>query len=399
MEPVPPTIAITGRPPSKIWESNFLLLVQFRDREGHLRVPSRHVEDGKRLGNWIRMNRAQQKDGTLDSERLRRLNEIGFIWEAQAVSLPTIWTAQRAKSVSPPRIITTPGGMSLNLPPRSSMSTAPNPYYYNLSRHPCPSQANHWDLNSLLLSSLTERVLPPTSILTAPGGMRSLNLLRLPCPPPADLWDFNFLLLLQFRDREGHLRVPKRHVEAGQNLGDWICKQRTKKRKEKLDPEKERRLNEIFGFIWDAHGGRSVAMITALTQFKQREGHCNVSANHTEALNDGVNLKLGIWVRNQRQQKMLGTLDAKREKLLESLGVKWNCNGQELTEAQFDRNFDLLLVFKEREGHVRVPIKHQESAADDLGTWLRFQKLRHRNGLLGLDRQKWLEVAGVTWES
>jgi hypothetical protein len=246
-------------------------------------------------------------------------------------------------------------------------------------------------------SSLMERV-PPT-IVTTPGGM-ILNLSRPPpCPPHVSRWDFNFLLLLKFRDREGHLRVPKRHVEDGRRLGAWIDKQRTNKNASSLLPVvEERRLNEI-GFIWKAHEEKWETMIRALTQFKEREGHCKVAIKHIENLDDGVKLKLGAWLSQQRYLQKSESLDAQKEKQFESLGVKWNNRKQEIAEEHFDRNFDLLIAFREREGHVRVPIKHQESAADDLGTWLRFQKLRHRNGLLGLDRQKWLEVAGVTWES
>jgi hypothetical protein len=48
---------------------------------------------------------------------------------------------------------------------------------------------------------------------------------------------------------------------------------------------------------------------------------------------------------------------------------------------------------------VRVPIRHQESATDHLGDWLKKQQTLHRRGALELDRQKWLEVAGVTWDS
>ena len=66
------------------------------------------------------------------------------------------------------------------------------------------------------------------------------------------------------------------------------------------------------------------------------------------------------------------------------------------SEENFDSNFDLLLAFEEREGHVRVPIKHQKR---DLGAWLAAQGSLYRHGLLELDRQKWLEVAGVTWET
>jgi hypothetical protein len=222
-----------------------------------------------------------------------------------------------------------------------------------------------------------------------------------PCPSQASRrWESNFLLLLQFRDREGHLRVPTYHVEDGHKLGSWICMNRAQQKSGTLYPERLRRLNEI-GFIWNAQDARFDTMIRALTQFKQREGHCNVSQKHIEHLDGGVKLKLGSWVKSQRGRQVRGALSvANTEKLLERrLAVKWTNHKQEIDQALFDRNFDLLLVFKEREGHVRVPTQHQESANDHLGEWLKKQRSLHRNGLLELDQQKWLEVAGVTWES
>jgi hypothetical protein len=66
------------------------------------------------------------------------------------------------------------------------------------------------------------------------------------------------------------------------------------------------------------------------------------------------------------------TLDAtKGKRLLESLGFQWNCIRQDTTaEEHFVRNFDLLLAFQEREGHVWAPTNHQESVTVNLGAWL-----------------------------
>ena len=79
--------------------------------------------------------------------------------------------------------------------------------------------------------------------------------------------------------------------------------------------------------------------------------------------------------------------------------MKWNNIRQEIAEEHFDQNFDLLLAFKEREAHMQVPIKHQESAADNLGAWQGNQRSLHRHGALELDRKEWFEAAGVTRES
>jgi hypothetical protein len=218
-----------------LWDLNFLLLLQYRDREGHMRIPRRHSEDGQQLGAWICKQRVRQnKAGTLfDLEKERRLNEIGFIWKGHE-----------------------------------------------------------------------------------------------------EKWEIMFMALAQYKRREGHLRVPTRHVEDGQKLGDWITLHRAKKKAGTLAFERERRLSEI-GFIWEGHHRKWDTMFRALMQFQQREGHMKVPRRHIEHIDHHCNTdqheyqfgavkdQLGAWLINQRLFHARGTLDAKRRERLESVGVKW----------------------------------------------------------------------------
>jgi succinate dehydrogenase/fumarate reductase flavoprotein subunit len=137
-----------------------------------------------------------------------------------------------------------------------------------------------------------------------------------------------FRALTQFKQREGHLRVPMLHVEEGLKLGCWNGDQKRMKKAGTLVPERERRLNEI-GYIWTKEReGNWDCMFRALTQFKQREGHCNFSY-----LNRASNAELWNWLMTQRLYQGRGKLDAKREKRLESLGVQWkNDKPKETTE-------------------------------------------------------------------
>jgi hypothetical protein len=347
------------------WETMFRALTQFKEREGHLRVPSQHVEDGQHLGAWISKQRAEQKAGTLVSEWGRRLNEIGLIWGAHEARWGTMF--------------------------RALTQFKQREGHLRVSRYHVENGHHLGDWISI------QRAQKRTGTLF-PEEERQLKEIGFIWTAFEAKWETMFRALTRFKEREGHLRVPVLHVEDGQHLGGWIGRHRLEKRKGLLCPEEERRLNEI-GFIWNEPKEKLVAMITALAQFKQREGHCNVSTNHTEHLDDWVNLKLGSWLRNQRYRQRCGKMDAEREKQLESLGVKWHSQRQEISfDQNFDWNFDMLLVFKEREGHVRVPFDHQESAADNLGAWLAAQWSLYRIGALELDRQTRLEVAGVTWE-
>ncbi|MGW0885345.1 helicase associated domain-containing protein [Streptomyces sp. NPDC002671] len=79
-------------------------------------------------------------------------------------------------------------------------------------------------------------------------------------PPPrrtqADKWAMNYEAARQFYEREGHLRVPRKHVEriVGQDqeerqlrLGAWIGNQRS--RAAMLSPERIEQLSAI-GMRW-----------------------------------------------------------------------------------------------------------------------------------------------------
>lgn len=60
------------------WGEAFEALKSFKAREGHCYVPAVHVEGRIHLGHWVTVQRRSSKK--MDSERKRRLDEIGFVW-------------------------------------------------------------------------------------------------------------------------------------------------------------------------------------------------------------------------------------------------------------------------------------------------------------------------------
>mmetsp|Transcript_37727 Transcript_37727/g.43089 ORF Transcript_37727/g.43089 Transcript_37727/m.43089 type:complete len:285 (+) Transcript_37727:55-909(+) len=66
-------------------------------------------------------------------------------------------------------------------------------------------------------------------------------------------------------------------------------------------------------------------------------------------------------------------------------------------QKKWDKKFDLLIAFKEREGHCNVPQSHKE-AGTNLGVWLTRQRKLKRDGRLDFDLKELLEDIGVTWE-
>lgn len=60
------------------WENGFMALTKFKAREGHCYVPSLHIENKFKLGQWVTTKR-RSKD-KMPSKRRSQLNKIGFVW-------------------------------------------------------------------------------------------------------------------------------------------------------------------------------------------------------------------------------------------------------------------------------------------------------------------------------
>ncbi|MBS0638086.1 MAG: helicase associated domain-containing protein [Verrucomicrobia bacterium] len=66
------------------WEAGYIALKQYITREGHSRVPTRHSENGFKLGNWVCRQRTAYRavPKGISSERIRLLEEIPeWVWD------------------------------------------------------------------------------------------------------------------------------------------------------------------------------------------------------------------------------------------------------------------------------------------------------------------------------
>merc|ERR1712238_407754 len=63
----------------------------------------------------------------------------------------------------------------------------------------------------------------------------------------------------------------------------------------------------------------------------------------------------------------------------------------------WDIMYDLLLVYKDREGHCNVPAIHKEDGKN-LGEWLSNQRQAMKKGKLDSGKEKQLEEIGVVWD-
>jgi len=335
------------------WEDKFLLLEKYKDREGDCNAPQEYKEDGENLGEWLNRQRQNKKKGVLDSDLEARLTSLGVVWDVLAQQWEDMF-ALLAK--------------------------------YKEREGDCNVPANHQeDGENLGLWLSRQRAYKKKGTLGSDLEER-LTSRGVVWDMLAQQWEDMFALLVQYKEREGDCNVPQAHKEDGIKLGSWLSRQRNDKKSGVLDSDLEERLTSL-GVVWDVLAQQWEDMFSLLVQYKDREGDCNVPQGHKE---DGI--KLGSWLRNQRNTKKSGVLDSDLEERLTSLGVVWDVLAQ-----QWEDMFSLLVQYKEREGDCNVPAKHNLGQGD-LGQWLSRQKHLKKEGLLSVEREEKLATLGVAFE-
>ena len=64
------------------WQKGLYYARQFIEREGHLRLPDGHEEDGYKLASWISYQRQAYKSGILAEERRQALEALDdWVWD------------------------------------------------------------------------------------------------------------------------------------------------------------------------------------------------------------------------------------------------------------------------------------------------------------------------------
>jgi hypothetical protein len=80
-----------GWDPSKAaWEEGYSQLVAYKEANGDVLVPVIHeTEDGFRLGSWVNNQRRAYNRGKLSTDRIERLEDLGFVWVLRKRSVGT----------------------------------------------------------------------------------------------------------------------------------------------------------------------------------------------------------------------------------------------------------------------------------------------------------------------
>ena len=205
------------------WEDGFSRLSEFSQRERHCRVPADYkTEDDFRLGGWVGGQRANRDE--MDPQRRRRLEELpGWSWDPLSEQWEDGFSrlkefSEREGHCRVPKAYTTEDGYHLG-------------YWVN-------QQRTSRDKSDPERRRRLEKL---------PGWVWRIRFVN----RIGSSWDEMYGRLMVFQRANGHCRVPKNYeTDDGYRLGRWIGFQRA--RRDEMDPERRRRLEELPGWLWKA---------------------------------------------------------------------------------------------------------------------------------------------------
>ena len=328
------------------WEAMYEKLLEFEKNWGHCNVPDRWPED-PHLGGWVGKQRTKRNRGLLSDSRIERLNKIGFIWDALAANWGEMFE------------------YLLEFKKNNGHCNVP-------SRWPENPKLSRW--------VFTQREFWKNGTLSE-GRINRLEAVGFEWNILETNWNKFFSALLKFKEKNGHCKVPRAWPE-NPDLSYWVSTQRENYKKGLLSPDRIERLEQI-GFIWDAIENSWEENYSALIEFKNATGHCDVPDKWP------VNLKLSHWVGKQRSDWKKNRLSADRIERLNAIGFTWDPQ-----DAVWNKMFGMLQEYKKNSGHCNIP--HNWSENIKLGRWVaRIRKL-WKEGKLIPERIKQLESLGFT---
>ena len=433
------------------WKHGIRRLRDFAQREGHTFVPAWHVEDGFRLGAWVRAQRTRHRKGRMEPEKCRALEVVPHWawtweggenrvapWEVGLRKLKDFAAAEGHTQV--PRRYKSPDGFPLG------------PWIEELRKlrrrgHVRPEQEEElyslpywgWDPAEMAWRRAYGRLVQyidgrdagcVTGQTIAPDGFtlgswvatqrkkyrdgilqddRRRQLEQLPGwswqverrsrGPRHVAWDAAYAKVAAHCAAGGDASVPRAFTtDDGFKLGAWIGQQRKLFKEGHLQPSQVHRLESLPGWVWDVHGNAWNEGLRRLQRFAQDQGMDNLNGR---TVVDG-GFRLGLWVRAQRAAYRKGSLPDERASALADVpGWTWRPkSGQrKRSDTTWPTWFARLQGYVDENGTALVPRKYVTGAGERLGLWVGQQRQRYRSDSLTREQVQALEcLPGWSWD-
>ncbi|MEW2051559.1 Helicase associated domain protein [Streptomyces sp. NPDC005476] len=285
------------------WARGWAKLKTYVERVGNARVPYGHREGATPLGQWVAEQRRAYAAGQMTGQRAQRLEKLGMVWSPANERFQENLEAAKA--------------------------------YYE----------QHWTLCAPRTATALGKPLGmwlanlrrPGALEGHPEWKTALEAVDEDWNPswPAE-WQRHYAALRELvADEEGQagqVEVLPGVTVHGMDIGNWLAKQRTPKVWQALTDGQRERLEQL-GIVPAAPEPEAPAKppaaslsafekgLAALAQYKTRTGSVTVPRGHVETLADGTDVKLGVWIMNQKGRRAKLTTD--KLTTLATIGLDW----------------------------------------------------------------------------
>ena len=200
----------------------YKLACLYKDTYHNLLVPTCYkTAGGKKLGDWVRNQRASYQSGLLSDERIEALNRIGMVWKVNE----NRWNLMYEEALKYYQT------------------------YHNLTilKNYQPMYATKEELTSWLKN---QKAYYKANKKLTKEQRQKLKLVEIDRDKQKENWQELFSLATKYYQEKGHLLVPRNYKEDGKSLGTWVESQRRRHHLKRLTLEQMEALKAI-GIIWE----------------------------------------------------------------------------------------------------------------------------------------------------
>ena len=271
-------------------------LDEFKEEYGHLDVPGNHVVEGRAVGARVMNIRGLQRKvreskklvrGALSGDRFNDLDKREFIWDLEDYRWYICLKAfKKYREENNVRLI--PRGLVLD--------------GWNISK---------WVIRQRSYKRQRHPALSDEKI-------ELLNSIGFEWEPFLSQFEIGFQKLIDFKTRESSCDVPQVHSEGDFKLGVWCNNIRKQRKTGKLDANRIRELDAV-GFSWAPENSQWERNFLLLAAYSSENGHARIPKHYVTA----CEVRLGLWLSNQKSPKSRARMPLSRRERLAAIGVEF----------------------------------------------------------------------------
>ena len=210
-----------------------------------------------------------------------------------------------------------------------------------------------------------------------------------------EAWSRCYEAARAYYEAHGDLNVKALYITPdGLRLGYWLSRLRQyrkgKIRSACLTPEREAALDAI-GMTWDVPDYLFEQNFTAALKYYKAHENLNVPVKYV----DENGIRLGLWLNRLRSSYKAGKLTLTEDQIrrLDALGMFWGSR----CDVAWENAFLTAKHYYKQHGDLNVPVRYQTEDGNNLGLWIKTQRMNWKNGKLPEERKKRLDALGMIW--